>query len=483
VAEGKILVVDDDPNQSGILRDILTFEGFDVNAVSSAEHAIAAARKEPFQAIVSDLRMPDMDGLELYRKVRELAPETAFIIMTAHGTVDTALAAMKEGVYDYILKPINSRELVATLEKALEVQHLKSENRTLKQRIEETKVEDRIVFGSKKMVELMELVRTVAKSEATVLIRGESGTGKELVANAIHSYSSRSGGAFIKVNCAAIPENLLEDELFGHEKGAFTDAQRERKGKFELAHGGTIFLDEIGDMPAPLQVKILRVLQERTFERIGGVKTFNVDVRLIAATNRDLEEAIREGEFRQDLYYRLNVISTELPPLRERGDDVIRLAGYFLKRFNEKNNKTFKGFHPEAQQILMNYSWPGNVRELENAIERAVVLGSGDEVRPEHLPAHMKGHTRTNDDLIARLFDTELSLDDLERELIQKALDRTSWNQSKAARLLGLTRRTLQYRVEKYNIRKPGEPAPAPIARDPGGNGHGEEPLEEDEPE
>jgi len=489
VAEGRILVVDDDPNQSSLLRDILTFEGFTVEAVSSSEQALATMRREPYPIVLSDLRMPDMDGLELFRRVREISPESAFIIMTAHGTVDTALLSMKEGVYDYILKPINARELVATIEKALEFMRLKTENRSLKAKIEESKLGDRVVYASKKMEELMELVRTVAKSEATVLIRGESGTGKELIANAIHGYSNRAQGPFVKVNCAAIPENLLEDELFGHEKGAFTDAQRERKGKFELANGGTIFLDEIGDMPPPLQVKILRVLQERQFERIGGTKTLSVDVRLIAATNRDLEALIRDGEFRQDLYYRLNVIQIMLPPLRERGDDVLKLAAYFLEKFNKKNQKSFRGFSAEAQQILMNYSWPGNVRELENAIERAVVLGQGEEIRPEHLPAHMKGHTRTSDDLVARLFDSELSLDDLERELIQKALDRTSWNQSKAARLLGLTRRTLQYRVEKYNIRRPGEPGPATTilprghaALNPGnGGGPNDDDLEDDD--
>ncbi|HVY61776.1 MAG TPA: sigma-54 dependent transcriptional regulator [Planctomycetota bacterium] len=480
MAEGKILVVDDDPNQSGILRDILTFEGFEVHAVSSATQAIAAARKEPYQAILSDLRMPDMDGIELFRKIRELTPEVMFIIMTAHGTVDTTREALKEGIYDYILKPINSKELIATFERALEVARLKTENKTLKQKIEETKLEDRVIYASKKMAEVMELTKTVAKSEATVLIRGESGTGKEVIANALHGYSNRASGPYIKVNCAAIPENLLEDELFGHEKGAFTDAKGDRKGKFELAHGGTIFLDEIGDMPPQLQVKILRVLQERQFERIGGAKTFNVDVRLIAATNRDLEKLIGEGEFRQDLYYRLNVIPIVLPPLRERGDDVIKLAAHFLKKFNEKNGKSFKGFNADAQALLLNYSWPGNVRELENAIERAVVLGQGDEIRPEHLPAALKGHTRSNDDLIARLFESDLSLDDLEKELIQKALDRTSWNQSKAARLLGLTRRTLQYRVEKYNIRRPGEPAPPPSSIPPGG-ANGEEDDEDDE--
>ncbi len=471
MAEGKILVVDDDPNQAGVLRDILTFEGFSVHAVSGGDQALAAARKEGYQAVLSDLRMPDMDGLELFRKVRETLPEAAFLIMTAHGTVDTALKAMKEGVYDYILKPINSRELISTIEKALEVQRLRHENRTLKAKIEEAKLDDRVVYASKKMEELLELVRTVARSEATVLVRGESGTGKELIANAVHSYSNRAAGPKIKVNCGAIPENLLEDELFGHEKGSFTDAKGERKGKFELAHGGTIFLDEIGDMPPQLQVKILRVLQERQFERIGGTKTLTVDVRLLAATNRDLEELIREGEFRQDLYYRLNVIQIVLPPLRERGDDVIKLAAHFLAKFNAKNGKSFRGFSGEAQQMLLGYGWPGNVRELENAIERAVVLGQGDEVRAEHLPGHMKGHARSKDDIIARLFETDLSLDDLEKDLIQKALDRSAWNQSKAARMLGLTRRTLQYRVEKHNIRRPGEPAPAAAPPLRGGNG------------
>ncbi len=460
--KGKILVVDDDPNQSAVLREILTFEGFSVHAATSALQTLQLVRRDSPQIVLTDLRMPDMDGLELSRKIREIAPETTIIIMTAHGTVDTALQAMKEGVYDYILKPINSKELIATLDKALELMRLKTENRTLKERIEEAKLEDRIIFASKKMEELLDLVKTVAKSEATVLVRGESGTGKELIANAIHAYSNRRGGPFVKVNCAAIPENLLEDELFGHEKGAFTDAQRQRKGKFELAQGGTIFLDEIGDMPPTLQVKILRVLQERQFERVGGTETVVVDVRLIAATNRDLEELIREGEFREDLYYRLNVIPIFLPPLRERRDDIPKLAMHFLQKFNRKNEKSFRGFSPEAMQLLTAYPWPGNVRELENAIERAVVLGSGEEIRPEHLPLNVRGAPPAQEDLVARLLESDLSLDDLERKLIERALQRTNGNQSKAAKMLGLTRRTLQYRVEKYNIRRPGEPVHAP---------------------
>jgi DNA-binding NtrC family response regulator len=466
--KGKILIVDDDPNQSAVLRDILTFEGFLAETAGSAIETIATVRRDPPQVIVSDLRMPDMDGLELYRKVREVAPETTYIIMTAHGTVDTALQAMKEGVYDYILKPINARDLIATIEKALELVRLRSENRTLKERIEEVAVDHRIVFASKKMEEAMELVKTVAKSDATVLVRGESGTGKELIANAIHSYSNRRNAPFVKVNCAAIPETLLEDELFGHERGAFTDAQRQRKGKFELAHGGTIFLDEIGDMPPALQVKILRVLQERQFERVGGTETIHVDVRLLTATNRDLEKAIREGEFREDLYYRLNVIPIHLPPLRERREDIPKLAVHFLQKFNRKNEKAFRAFSTDAMQLLVNYAWPGNVRELENAVERAVVLGEGEEVRPEHLPAALRGPAPTSDDVIARLLDSpDLSLDELERKLIERALERTSGNQSKAAKLLGLTRRTLQYRVEKYNIRKPGEP---PVLHAPRGS-------------
>jgi DNA-binding NtrC family response regulator len=463
VARGKILVVDDDPNQSGVLRDILTFEGFAVQAATSAEQAIAGVRRDPPQVVLSDLRMPDMDGLELARRLREVAPEVMFVIMTAHATVDSALQAMKEGVYDYILKPINSRELIATLEKALELQSLKRENKTLKEKIEDASLEERIVFASRKMEQVLDLVRTVARSEATVLIRGESGTGKELIANAIHSYSNRRAGPFVKMNCAAIPENLLETELFGHERGAFTDAQRQRKGKFELASGGTIFLDEIGDMPPALQVKILRVLQERQFERVGGAETVKVDVRLIAATNRDLEEAIREGEFREDLYYRLNVIPIVLPPLRERRDDILKLAMYFLVKFNKKNEKSFGGIAPAAQALLLHYSWPGNVRELENVMERAVVLGHGPDIAPEHLPANLAGGAPSNEDVIERLFETELSLDDLERELIQKALERASWNQSKAAKLLKLTRRTLQYRMEKYNIRKPGYQGPTAV--------------------
>jgi len=457
VASGRILVVDDDPKQSGLLREMLMFEGYEVEAASSAAQAISLAQARPFQAILSDLRMPDMDGIALARKIKEILPEAPFVIMTAHGTVDTALQAMRGGVYDYILKPVHARDLVATLEKAFEVTALKAENRTLKDRIAAVALGDSIVFGSKKMEEVLEVVRTVAKSEATVLIRGESGTGKELVANALRHASQRALGPFVKVNCAAIPATLLEDELFGHEKGAFTDAKGDRKGRFELAHGGTIFLDEIGDLPAALQVKLLRVLQERCFERIGGTKTVHVDVRLIAATHKDLETAIKTGEFRQDLYYRLNVIAIHLPALRERSEDVLKLATHFLAKFNAKNQKAFKGFSPEAQRTLTSYRWPGNVRELENAVERAVVLGAGEWIEPAHLPAHMGGTPRGRRDFVAEFFETDLTLEGLEQELIRRALERTGWNQSKAARLLGLTRRTLQYRIEKYEIARPGE--------------------------
>jgi len=344
---------------------------------------------------------------------------------------------------------------------ALEFRRLKRENKELKAQVAGRSLEERIVGRARSFVEMLELAKTAAESEATILIRGESGTGKELVAELIHKGSPRAKGPFVKVNCAAIPEPLLEAELFGHEKGAFTDAKKQRRGRFEAANGGTIFLDEIGEMTPNLQVKLLRVLQERELERLGGSETIPLDIRLVAATNRDLEAMIKDGDFREDLYYRINVITLTLPPLRDRRGDIPLLAEHFLATFNQKNKKSFRGFSPEAIELLSAHGWPGNVRELENVVERAVVLGRGELVLREHLPAAIAAHEAPREDLVARVLETGISLDDLERELIVKALAQTGSNVSKAARLLGLTRRMLQYRMEKYGLEKAWTPEPS----------------------
>ncbi len=455
--EGRILIVDDDKNQALLLKKLLALEDYDAHVVHSGLAALETVKGGKYQLVLSDLRMPDLNGYALFQKVREIDPDVVFIILTAYGTIETAVDAIKNGVYDYIQKPVDSGQLARVFDRAMEVVRLRNENRTLREKVGAARKEVTIIGTSAPMQRLLEQVDMIARSDATVLIVGESGTGKELIANRVHFSSARHDAAFEKVNCAAIPENLLEDELFGHEKGAFTGAIASRRGRFERAHKGTLFLDEIAEMPGSLQVKILRVLQEREFERLGGAETISVDVRLIAATNRNLEEQVQKGAFREDLYYRINVIPIRVPPLRERLLDVPLLAQHFLEKSSQKNKKAFRGFSPAALRKLCSYSWPGNVRELENAVERAVVLGLGPEIGEDEIVFHGSEGHGGKADLLERLFATDMSLDDLQREIIETALERSGGNQSKAARLLGLTRRTLQYRVEKYRAGAPKE--------------------------
>ena len=455
MAGEKILVVDDDRNQCMMLGKILELEGYRVVTDERALDALDRVKKERFDLVLSDLRMPDLSGLELLQKMREAKIDTPLVIMTAFGSLESAIQSLRDGVYDYVTKPINLEELMATLNRAFEMHKLREENRALRQQISAREGLREIIGRSAQMQRLMESIDMVAPSDATILIESESGTGKELVAEAIHAKSPRAERPLVKVNCGAIPENLLEDELFGHEKGAFTGAESRRRGRFEMADGGTVFLDEIGEMPTHLQVKLLRVLQERRFERLGGSQTISVDVRVIAATNMDLEQAVTEGRFREDLYYRINVVQLQLPPLRERREDVLLLASYFLKRFCEQNDKPIKTLSNDAEQQLLEYSWPGNVRELENCMERAVIMGRGDEIGVDDLQFGGRQAATTpqdKDSLLDGLFEESLSLSDVEKELIRKALEKTAGNQSKAAELLGLTRRTLQYRIEKYGL-------------------------------
>jgi len=454
MSEPRVLVVDDEAQQCAALERILRLEGFSVKSTTSGHEAVVMSEGEPFDVVISDLRMPDLTGMQLFEKLREVSPEITFIIMTAYGTVESAVAAIQSGVYDYVTKPIDADHLARVLRRAVEVVQLRRENVALREQVRAAREKTKLVGNSPQIREVTERIAMVADSDATVLIRGESGTGKELVTNMIHAMSSRAGGPLIKINCAAIPESLLEDELFGHEKGAFTGAETMRKGRFELAHRGTLFLDEIAEMSMHLQAKLLRVIQEQQFERIGGTETLSVDVRLLASTNRDLEELVRKGKFREDLYYRINVVPIVIPPLRERRADIILLANHFLHVFSQKNNRHYSGFAREAQEAMLAYSWPGNVRELENCVERAVVMSKGSEITEEDLAlSDLFDGTRPRD-VLERLFGTDLSLDELEKEIIQTALARTNWNQSQAAALLGLTRRTLQYRTEKYGIRR-----------------------------
>ncbi len=446
----KILIVDDDPQQGQMLKKILALEGWEVRVASSGIQALDSVRAGEATLVLSDLRMPDLSGYDLFCQVHEINPKVLFIIVTAYGTIETAVKALRKGVFDYIQKPINASELLAILERAREFRRLQSENDELKQQIRQEKRDKTIIGASPVMEQLMEQVEMATATDATILILGESGTGKELIANYVHAHGRRADAPFIKVNCAAIPDNLLEDELFGHEKGAFTGAALSRKGCFERAHTGTLFLDEIAEMPPQLQVKILRVLQEREFERLGGAETVKVDVRLIVATNRNLEDLVESGAFREDLYYRVNVIPLRVPSLRERREDIPLLANHFLVQSARRNGKEPPAMSEEARRLLVGFSWPGNVRELENTIERAVVLGRGREIRAEEL-SFFRGRDAGNDaaPLLEKLLEARVSLPDLEREYIEAGMRRAKGNQSQAAKILGVSRRTLQYRLQK----------------------------------
>ncbi len=449
VNENRILIVDDDPGQADSLRRVLILDGFRADCAFSPEEAMKAIHERKPDAIVSDLRMGAVNGLEFYLQVRAIHEDMLFILVTGFGTVETAVEALRLGVHDFLTKPIDTDELVIKLKKALNYQSLESENTRLKEKIADLAKKPQIIGKSAIMDQVLSQVTQIADSVATVLVEGESGTGKELIAKTIHADSPRAAGAYVKVNCAAIPENLLESELFGHEAGSFTGAVKRRLGKFELAHDGSIFLDEIGEMPLHLQPKLLRVLQEREIERLGGTETIKVDVRVIAATNRNLEEMVKEGDFRSDLFYRLNVIPVQLPPLRERMEDVLPIAEHFLSRFSERNGRDITAIGKSASAKLLGYNWPGNVRELENCIERAVVLAKGSELQAEDFHFTAERTAAGIESLLEQLITTDMSLDELERRIILMALERCEGNVSQTARKLGMTRRSLQYRVEK----------------------------------
>jgi two-component system response regulator AtoC len=440
----KILVVDDEAIVRESLRDWLTDAGYQVFIAENGSQALEVIKREKLGIVIADLVMPGMDGIELMKGAKEISPHIAVIIITAYGSIPTAIAAMKEGAYDYIEKPFCPEQAELLIRKLVEHQRLIEENLALRQRLEERYRFENIIAKSHKMQQIFEVVRTVAQSNATVLITGESGTGKELIARAIHNLSPRRGKPFIAVSCAALPESLLESELFGHEKGAFTGAVAQRKGRFELAHKGTLFLDEIGEMSANIQVHLLRVLEEREFTRVGGTETIRSDVRIISATNKDLNEAVMRGEFRDDLYYRLNVVSIQLPPLRERAEDIPLLAQHFLNKFAVENQKGDITFSPDAMDFLMKYEWPGNVRELENATERAVVLAlnstiTATDLSPQNPP-------------LLRQDSAGKSIKEVVKDHILHVLTETEGNYSKAAKILGVTRMTLYNKVEEYGL-------------------------------
>ena len=466
---GRILVVEDVRVQAVHLRRLLERDGHRVEVCAVADSAYRHIQEGGFDVVLADLvltsqdprvrRDADADGLALFRRVRESQRESAplFVILTAYGTVEGAREALKSGVYDYITKPVDHRELAVLVKNALEYRRLCRENRELSLARAAQQVREQLIGTSPPFVAVVEMAQAAAGSEATILITGESGTGKERIAELVHASSPRAAGPFVRVNCAAIPEPLLEAELFGHEAGAFTDAREARIGRFELAQGGTIFLDEIGEMSPALQIKLLRVLQERELERLGGQgKVIPLDIRLVAATNRDLPRMVRAGTFREDLYYRIHVIALHVPPLRERRGDIELLANHFRVRFSHKNRKSFDAIDPAALDLLRRHAWPGNVRELENVIERAVVLGQGDRILVEQLPTQLRraveSHAPGAGELAGRVLDLGWSLSEFSRRMIERALETTGGNVSQAARRLGLTRRTLQYRMARDGI-------------------------------
>jgi two-component system NtrC family response regulator len=445
-----ILLIDDDQSLRRVIEYSLAERGYDVHAAASGEEALQLLGKEPLDAVITDITMPGMSGMEVLQKVRQADPELPVIMITAYGTIESAVDAMRQGAFDYITKPFNRDELRITLEKALKMRRLERENIRLRAAVIDRYRFDGIIGESEKMREVLDLAGRVAASDATVLITGESGTGKELLAKGIHYNSGRANGPFIAVNCAAIPEQLLESELFGHMKGSFTGAVKDREGKFELADGGTLFLDEIGELRIDLQAKILRSLQERSIDRVGGSRPIAVDARVIAATNKDLERAVKEGAFREDLYYRLSVVTLLVPPLRERRQDIPLLVEHFLRKFNKSPDTIIS---PEALSAIMAYGWPGNVRELENVMERASVLKRGSTISLADLPEKLTRKGGAVSDVILNLPDDGLSLEGLERDLIIKALEKHQGNQTRAAEYLRITRPTLIYRMEKYGLK------------------------------
>ncbi|MBE0617086.1 MAG: sigma-54-dependent Fis family transcriptional regulator, partial [Proteobacteria bacterium] len=432
-------------------------EGLKCFTAETGEEALDLFRAELPDVVLLDIKLPGMDGIEVLERIKEIERDVPVLMVTATSQVGVAVNAMKLGAYDYISKPFDLTEIRTKVRHALEKTQLQQEVDYFRSRQAERHGFDRIIGNCPKMQEVIAMARRIAQSASTtVLLMGDSGTGKDLLAQAIHYESARSERPFMPINCTALPEELLESELMGHEKGAFTDAKKTKKGLFELADGGTIFLDEIGDMKFGLQAKILRFLEDHTFKRVGGKEDIEVDVRIIAATNKDLEKAIEERTFREDLYYRLSVIPITLPPLRERREDILPLARHFLEGFNRDFKTSFRGLTPEVEQLLLRHDWPGNIRELRNVLERAVILSSGDEIGVESLPWKIKGErkkpTKAGEPGVVILPEAGLDIDDVERELIVQALDKTAQNQTRAARLLGLTRDALRYRMKKYDL-------------------------------
>ncbi len=449
-----ILIVDDEKNYLVVLEALLGPEGYEILTADNARNAIRLIEESELDLVITDIKMPGISGMELLEEAKKIAPDLPIIMMTAYGTIEMAVEAMKKRAYDYITKPFQNEELKLTVKKALENYRLIKENRFLSEALSDRYGYGNIIGKSKPMLEIYDLIRKVAQSKASVLIAGASGTGKELIAKAIHYDSSRKDRPFVSVNCGALTETLLESELFGHEKGAFTGAVAMKKGRFELADGGTLFLDEVGEMPPALQVKLLRVLQEMEFERVGGTKTIQVDVRVLSASNKNLKEEVVEGRFREDLFYRLNVINIEVPPLRERVEDIRLLVNYFVQKYGQDESKNKIQLSAGAWKALYSYGWPGNVRELENAIERAVVLSSDGQIGLDDLPVELSGKQDALD--VERFIPLgaplQTTLEQIEEKLVRRALKECNNIQSHAAEMLGITKSLIQHKMKKYNI-------------------------------
>ncbi len=451
--KGKILIVDDDTAHLSMLKTVLKGWGFQTSGADDGSAAISVTQDTVFDGILMDVKMAHVDGIEALQEIKKINPAIPIIIMTAYSSVETAVEAMKYGAYDYLTKPLNFDDLKITLERALEHMALSRENLSLRERLASENCLSNLIGSSPAMVDLKKMIQTIAPSEATVLILGESGTGKELIARALHSCSMRKDEQLVTVNCAALSEGLLESELFGHEKGSFTGAERKRDGRFMQANKGSIFLDEIGEVPLTMQAKLLRAIQEREIQRVGSDKVLHVDVRIIAATNKDLLNSVKDGSFREDLYYRLNVVSLSVPSLQERREDIPILARFFLDRHAAGNRKSIRNFTPTAMNCLTGYRWPGNVRELENAIERAVVLCNGNYISERELPPALLQDMEDNTKASRPLTEMAgLPLGEIEKEAIIQTLQKTDGNKSEAAKLLNITRTTLNNKIRKYAI-------------------------------